>query len=156
LWGAVFRWCWAADRLFRAGIRDAHLRYHLVACPLAGALAALAYVVDDAWLTVLLFNLGLFCLMGYPGIGAASLQIATPAPVRGKASAVYLMVLNLVGALLGPLIVAAITDYGFADERALGRSMSIFALGAMAIATVLFASALGAMRDALRSEAGSP
>lgn len=140
---------WMVDRLFKRGMRDAHLRYFLIMAPLAGVICALAYQVADPWLMLMLFNLGLFCLMGYPGIGAAALQIATPSDMRGKASAVYLIALNLLGALSGPLIVAAITDYGYGDERAIGSAMSIFCMLAMMLCTLFVAIGMRGMPAAV-------
>lgn len=130
---------WFVDRMFRGGRRDMHLRYFIFMCPLAGVLSALAYLAPNVWMMLALFNMGLFCLMGYPGIGAAALQIATPADMRGKASAVYLIMLNLLGALSGPLIIPAITDYLFQNEDMIGYSMSIFCLLLMFLAVPLFA-----------------
>lgn len=140
---------WFVDRLFKRGMRDAHLRYFIVLAPLSGLAAAAAYMVSSPWHTIALFNLGLFLMMGYPGIGAAALQITTPASMRGKASAIYLIALNLVGATLGPLVIAAITDKLFHDEAMLGHSMSLFSLGAMSIAMILFALGRSSMPHAL-------
>jgi hypothetical protein len=55
------------------------------------------------------------------------------------------MALNLIGASLGPLVVAAITEHVFRDETALGNSMSVFCLGVMGIATLMFALGRSAM-----------
>lgn len=140
---------WFVDRLFRSDIRDVHLRYFIVLAPLAGIAGAGAYMVSSPWHTIALFNVSLFLLMGYPGIGAAALQITTPAGMRGKASAIYLITLNLVGATLGPLVIAAITDKVFQDESMLGHSMSLFSLGAMGIATLLFVLGRSGMPRAL-------
>lgn len=140
---------WFVDWLFRNGMQDAHLRYFILMCPAAAVLTAASYLVSDPWLMIALFNTGLFFVMGYPGIGAAALQITTPALMRGKASAIYLITLNLTGALTGPLIVATITDKIFRDETMIGYSMAIFAIAAMAIATGLFSLGRSAMPRAL-------
>jgi MFS family permease len=115
-------------------------------CPFAGLLACAAYLVSDAWLMLLLFNAALFCVVAYPGISAAALQIATPPELRGKLSSVYLIGLNLLGSLSGPMIVAAITQYGFGDDARVGWSMSIFAAGMMALATLFCLLGKGPMR----------
>ena len=140
---------WAVDRLFKRGMHDAHLRWFSVLCPIAGVLGCAAYLVNDAWLTLVLFNGALFCVVSYPGIAAAALQIATPTELRGKLSSVYLIGLNLLGSLTGPMIVAAITQYGFGDDARVGWSMSIFAASIMALATLFCLLGRGPMRTTI-------
>lgn len=143
---------WAVDRLFRQGVDDAHLRWFAIMCPLAGLFAGAAYLVPDAWMMLILFGLALFCVAPYPGIAAAALQIATPGDLRGKISATYLIGLNLVGAASGPMIVAGITQYGFADEAKLGPAMSMTSVLLMGIATLSCWLALPPMRQAVAAQ----
>jgi MFS family permease len=133
---------WIVDRMYRVGVRDAHLKYFMVLCPVAGLLTAGAYAAGQAWSMILLFNLGYFCVVAYPGVGAAALQIATPPELRGRASSVYLIILNLFGASLGPYLVAAITQYVFGRQSMIGVSMSISAVIFMFAATVCLAFGL--------------
>lgn len=140
---------WAVDWMFKRGVHDAHLRWFAVLCPLAGLLGCAAYLVSNVWLMLLLFNAALFCVVAYPGIAAAALQIATPPEMRGKISSVYLIGLNLLGALSGPMIVAAITQYGFADDARVGWSMSIFAACMMSLATLFCLLGRAPMRAAI-------
>jgi MFS family permease len=137
---------WLIDRWFGSGRRDAHMRYFAIMCALAAPLGAAAFLAADPWVSLALWNAAYFCMMAYVGIGAASLQIATPPDLRGKASAVYLIVVNVVGTIGGPLVVALITDYVFGDEQALGLSMAIFALLSGGAGVALFARGLGPMR----------
>jgi MFS family permease len=142
---------WAVDRLFRAGMKDAHMRWFAVMCPLAGCFAAAAYLVNDVWLMLALFNCALFCIVPYPGIAAAALQIATPPDLRGKLSSAYLIGLNLIGSLSGPMLVAAFTQYFFADEAKVGWSMSLTAALLMGLGTICCIAGLGPMRRAIHA-----
>jgi MFS family permease len=69
----------------------------------------------------------LACAVG----GAASttayvaLQAITPAPFRGRKLALYNMLLQVTGLGAGPLIVAAITDYVFADRAMLNFAIIV-------------------------------
>lgn len=137
---------WLIDRWFGAGRRDAHMRYFAIMCAIAAPLGAAAFVASDPWVSLALWNAAFFFMMAYVGVGAASLQIATPPDLRGKASAVYLIVINVVGTIGGPLAVALITDRVFGNEQALGWSMAIFALLSGGAGVVLFASGLRPMR----------
>lgn len=142
---------WAVDRLFRSGMEDAHMRWFAVMCPLAAGFAAAAYLAPGPWLMLALFNCSLFCIAPYPGIAAAALQIATPPELRGKISSAYLIGLNLLGAMTGPMLIAAFTQYAFADEARLGWSMSLSALLLMGLGTLCCIAGLGPMRRAIRA-----
>ncbi len=50
------------------------------------------------------------------GAAAAAIQEAVPNQMRGKAAAIFLFVINLVGLGLGPQILPLLTDYVFRDE----------------------------------------
>ena len=81
---------------------------------------------------------------GFPfGGGYAALQEITPNRMRAQVSAVLMLFVNLIGAGLGPTLVALATDRVFADPAALPLSialvsavMSPLALGFIAIALV--------------------
>jgi len=129
---------WAVDRLFRKGRQDAHMIYFMVMALLACPAAVAAYLVASPYLMLALFTFAYFCIMAYPAIGPAALQIATPPEVRGKISAIYMIVVNLIGTVGGPLTVAMFTDHLFRDEAKLGYSMSLFAGSTMLAAVASF------------------
>jgi MFS family permease len=134
------------DRMFNRGYRDAHFRYFILAAIVSGLLAILAFQVSDARLAVILYVISFFCIIGFPGIGAACLQMATPPNLRGQASAFYLISIMVIGTVLGPLMVAMLTDHVFRSEAYLGYSMISFAAVIAALAAIVFASGLAAMR----------
>lgn len=129
---------WAVDRLFMRGRKDAHLFYFMIMALLALPCAVLAYRVPSAIAMVALYNLAYFFIMAYASIGPASLQMATPVELRGKASSIYMVVLTLIGVILAPVAVASLTDFLFADEARLGDSMALFALITCGVAASLF------------------
>lgn len=137
---------WLVDRWFGAGRRDAHMRYFAIMTFLAGPIGASAYLVESPWLALFLINAAFFAVMAYTGIGAASLQIATPAALRGKASAIYLVTINVIGTIGGPLSVAMLTDHVLRDEALLAQSMAIFATCSAGMAALLFVLCMRPMR----------
>ena len=118
---------WAVDRIFSKGRYDAHLIYFGAMCLLACPFGVVAYMLDDAVGTIICYNIAYFLVMAFASIGPAALQIATPGRLRGKATAVYMIVLSVLGTILGPIIIAAFTDRLFQDEAMLGQSMALFA-----------------------------
>ncbi|MGI4880032.1 MAG: MFS transporter, partial [Janthinobacterium lividum] len=80
-----------ADRWFARGYRDAHLRYYAFAAPVIaifGLTAGLAHGI----VPYLLLISPVLILANFAGVSAAAVQIVTPSPIRGKMSALYLMV----------------------------------------------------------------
>jgi MFS family permease len=59
------------------------------------------------------------------GGGLAALQDLTPNRMRALVSAGYMLLVNLVGGVLGPMVVALITDYGFGDSQRLPEAIAI-------------------------------
>jgi MFS family permease len=59
------------------------------------------------------------------GGGLATLQDLTPNRMRALLSAGYMLLINLVGATLGPTAVALITDYAFGDPQRLPEAISL-------------------------------
>lgn len=140
---------WAVDRLFSRGHRDAHLRYFALMSMLALPCGVGAYLVPSGMGTVILFNLAYFLLMAFASIGPAALQIATPVTLRGKASAVYMVVISIIGTILGPIVVATFTDMLFKNEASLGHSMALFAGLTTGGAALLLTLGRGPMRRAI-------
>jgi MFS family permease len=66
----------------------------------------------------------------------AILQGLAPNRLRGKLTAIHLLLVSLVGMGLGPLVVALITDRVFHDDSALPYSLSLTIAPGLAIALV--------------------
>lgn len=135
-----------ADRFARGGLQDANLR--------AGALGGLGLIptavaaplmpsFESAAVVYALF----FFFASFPfGAAAAALQIMAPPDLRARISAIYLLVLNLLGIGIGPLMIAAISDYLLGGKQDLGIAMAITA-GIMApLGTVILVATFGRYR----------
>jgi MFS family permease len=62
------------------------------------------------------------------GPSLAAVQEITPNRLRGRMTALYYAVTNMVGISLGGLTVGLITDYVFQDEMAVGKSIALAAV----------------------------
>ncbi|MEQ1802993.1 MAG: MFS transporter [Gammaproteobacteria bacterium] len=130
---------WWSDRGQRLGRPDGPMRVGVisalgsllfgVAAPLAGSLE-----IALALYAPLLF----FSTFAY-GAAPAAVQMMTPAPLRAVASAIYLFFLNFVGMGLGPLVTAAVTDYVFGNDLAVGRSLALVVGVSAALSALLLA-----------------
>ncbi|MCU0759035.1 MAG: MFS transporter [Steroidobacteraceae bacterium] len=140
---------WLTDRWRAAGRLDAAMRVGLTASVALIPFAAACTLLDDLALsTAFLLPIGFFTAFAF-GAGATGVVVLTPPPMRAQASAIYLLFVNLIGIGLAPFLTAAITQYGFADDLAVGKSCAIVAGGATLIASVLFVWGLPRFRAAL-------
>lgn len=133
---------WLADRIYAKGYRGAPLILKCFAVTSLVALAPLFVILP--WMQV---KLGLLILMNLAGavstvLSPTIIQLATPNRMRSQVSAIYLLVVNLVGIGFGPTVVALITDYGFQDNLAVGKSIAITAVAACGAGALLLFKAL--------------
>jgi MFS family permease len=112
-----------ADRWFRKGRHDAHFRIFAICLLVMTALVTLAMQLSYMPAVIVLIFLQ-YMLGAFTGTAAAALQIATLPDLRGRVSAAYLLVFNLIGLGLGPVAVAFFTDYVFKDEMRVGASLA--------------------------------
>ncbi|MFZ8887601.1 MAG: spinster family MFS transporter [Steroidobacteraceae bacterium] len=113
------------DRLDSRGPGDGALKVGLLSACLSLPLATACTLMPNATLTLGLYA-GLVFATTLPfGAAAAAIQVITPTGMRATASAIYLFLLNLVGLGAGPTLVAMTTDFLFADDLAVGRSVAL-------------------------------
>ncbi len=80
-------------------------------------------------------------------------QAAVPNKMRGRATAVYLLVINLVGLGLGPMLLPLVSDYVFRDEMQIHFALLTVTLVAEVGAAILLALGLPRFRRALEYRA---
>lgn len=130
---------WWSDRGQRLGRPDGPMRVGVISAAgslLFGVAAPLAGSLDLA--LALYAPLIFFSTFAY-GAAPAAVQMMTPAPMRAVASAIYLFFLNFVGMGLGPLMTAAVTDYVFRSDLAVGRSLALVVGVSAALSALLLA-----------------
>ena len=89
-------------------------------------------------LALALMGVTVFFQAAYMGVAAAAVQMVTPNQMRGQATAVYLFATNMLGLALGSSLVAALTDFVFADEGALMHSLSLISAVLLPMAAWIF------------------
>lgn len=104
-----------AERFSRRGREDSAFRVYILS--LIVAVPALFYVLmPNAWMAFGVGALGWFSI-GMSGASQnAALQIITPGELRGKVTALYLLVYSIVGVAFSPVLYALIEDFILRDE----------------------------------------
>lgn len=117
---------WLADRLYRAGYKDGHMRTVFIgAAVFLVPFSTLAPLMPSpAWAIAAMIPTVIGGGM-VTAAGAASLMMIAPNQMRGQTSGIYFFVINLLGLTLGPSAVAVLTDFVFADESALRYSLAV-------------------------------
>ncbi|CAN5330940.1 MFS transporter [soil metagenome] len=127
----------AADRLVAKGRQDAHLLLSIGGTLAAIGAAAVAGLVTSPSAALAGVAVTSFCISMSIALAPVVLQSVTPNGLRGQMTALYLLLINLLGMGCGPTLVALCTDYGFGDELAVRNSITIVTTCAAAISAAL-------------------
>lgn len=114
-----------ADRLFRAGILDAHLKVPIATTAIGAVCLIIGLLLGDGRSSFALAGVGVVVMVAWAGPGGASLQLIAPPSLRGRLTAIWLLTNSLIGSAAGPLIVAAITEHVYRDPQRIGWAMVI-------------------------------
>lgn len=137
-----------AGKLSRGGMTLANFRVAVAGMILTAPLLLAAVTMPTAALSLAVFSVALVSFSLPGGVVLAALQDATPAALRGRASATYYLVVSVIGLSVGPISVALLTDKVFGDPAAVG--WSIAAVGLIAAPVSAFLMHLGS-RSYLKS-----
>ena len=125
---------WLIDTFKKRGYQDGYFKVALIICLVS--LPIIYYAMNDQSLEKTLWWLHLFVFVASMPlvISATVLQIVTPNQLRAQVSAVYMLFLNLITALVVTTGIGFITDFWFKDEMALGQSIMMANLLSMSFA----------------------
>tara|TARA_R110000772_G_scaffold73378_1_gene160465 strand:- start:191 stop:1543 length:1353 start_codon:yes stop_codon:yes gene_type:complete len=112
------------DLLYTRGVRDAHLRYYVYGMGIIAFAAPVILIMPFGALGFLLAMAPVKILGNFIGVSAAALQIATPAELRGRMSAVFIASISIAGLTIGPSFPAFLTDFVFQDQLAVKKSLA--------------------------------
>jgi hypothetical protein len=137
---------WLVDSWYAKGCTDAHLRYFMIACLIAAGFAFVSfYLATTLWGTLAAYAVVHF-LQPFTGPSFAHLQLVTPMYYRGRISAMFALVFNLMGMCIGPPSVALLTDQFFGDPLQIKSSLAIMYVGIALAAALMFALGLAPAR----------
>jgi MFS family permease len=137
------------DRWARRGVADAKLRVVLLAALGWLVFGPMVPFVSTGGLALALWVPAIFFEAMPWGVAAAAIQEIVPNQTRGQTSALFLLVLNVLGLGLGPQIIPLMTDYVFRDEAKLYLSLFTVTTTARVAAVGLLVWTLPRYRRAL-------
>jgi MFS family permease len=116
---------WYADSLYRRGHKDAHMRATFLGALFFVPLQTAAPLMPDPYLVLAVLALATVSGSSVSATGIAALMMVVPNQMRGQATAMFYLVLSILGLTLGPSAVALVTDHIFHDEAALRYSIGL-------------------------------
>jgi len=142
-----------AEWLTRIGYTDAYFRAAMFSLSATAVPVIAAMLTPDPRLALALLAIATF-LSSFPVSPIiASLQVISPNQLRGQIVSFYLFVANILGVGLGPVMVAALTDYMFRNELAVGRSIALLTAVITPIVVVVLAWGLAPYRRSVAAAA---
>ncbi len=124
------------DRALARGRGDGPMRVALAGLGFLG-LAIPAFALSPSLPLALLADIPLAFGLGFPyGIASGALALITPIHLRGQVIALYLLISNLIGLTLGPLLIALCTDHLFREDSAVRYSLALLPLITVPIAAL--------------------
>jgi MFS family permease len=135
-----------SEKLSERGYIDANMRVVMLVGFFLIVPASIGPLMPEKWMALCFAAVTVILLNAHMGITAAAVQQVTPNQMRGTVTAMLLFMTNIVGLGLGAVIIAAITDFVFADDMALRYSLAIVAIVVCPLAGVLYMSSLKPFR----------
>lgn len=143
----------AVDWLTRRGVRDATVKVIFWCIVAQIPIMPVAFLVADHTLAFALMVPTMMLTTAASSVQATALQLMTPARMRGRIIAIYLLVVTMVGMGLGPLIIGILSDNVFTVQTGLAPSMAVVALAGLALATVTMLATRGAAHTVIVEQA---
>ena len=129
--------------------RDATLRLAMAISLLLAPLCVLAALVPNPWVALALYVPVFFFMTSFVSLGPTTIQLVTPAPMRGRVTAFALLGTNILAISLGPASVASVTDFVFRDDAMIHASLAISGGGLAVLSAIFLWLGLGPYRRAL-------
>ena len=138
------------DALFRRGVRDAQLRWYAGCLVVAAPLGIVAMTSTTPWVFLVCIGLFLTLISSYAACAATALNLVTPNELRGTGIAFWAATSGLIGAALGPMVIAIFAQQFFTGPSAIGHGMATLMAICCPIAAAVLALGFRATRAAVQ------
>lgn len=129
-----------SDRLVRAGFTDGPALASLASMALQLPLFTTAMLTTHTPSALALLAVASFAISMIGGLQIATVQVMAPPPLHGRATALYLLVANIVGLGIGPTLIAATSD-ALGGPMEIGRALAL--VGGLALAGAMILVVIG-------------
>lgn len=136
------------DWLWRKGYRDAHLRWYFYVVLLLIPLGLVMVLGGSPWIFLGLKFVYHVLAASYSSAGGAAIAIVAPNELRGRVTAVYMLVQNFIGNSLGAMLVAGYTDFLFKDDTKVGWSIALVFATTLPLSALFLRLGMKPMRQA--------
>jgi MFS family permease len=150
----IFGGGWLASVLLRRGQRDATLSTAMWTMAAAIPFLIAAPLLPTPALSMIAYAPAILLSSVFISLGTSTIQLVTPNEMRGQVSALGLMLTTVVGSILGPSLVAACTDYLFADGKMVGVSLALVCGIVAPVSVLALAWSLKPLRTAAEQAEG--
>jgi MFS family permease len=113
-----------ANRLYRAGQRDAPYRVALISLVPLALIGGTAGLWPSPYEAFTALAIAAFCSAMATSAGVSAAVFGTPAPYRGRVLALYTMTNSLIGTTLGPVGVGYLSDHVFVARDGIRYAMA--------------------------------
>lgn len=144
---------WCVQPMVQKGIIDAPARMLLIIACLLVVPATLGPLSPNPTMAIILACPAMFFLNGFYGPGVTALQMITPNRMKAQVTALSLFFANFFGLMLGPTIVATLTDFVFGSDEDLRYSLAVLPVVLCPIAALLAYQALKPYREMVKGSA---
>ncbi|MDO7843631.1 MFS transporter [Sphingomonas immobilis] len=144
------------DAIHTRGLPNGGLIFGTVATVIGMPCGILALLGGSLWIYWPLMTVTYTLFIPFSGYAAAAVQLATPVEMRGRMSAVFLLLASATGQLIGPTAVGFFTQYVFRDEAMIGASMAAVCAVVLAVVLASTMPVLFGRRRATRAPAAAP
>jgi MFS family permease len=135
-----------SDRLTRNGAADASIRVIFWAVIAQIPLMPLAFLVKSPTLAFALLVPVMILTTTAAALQGTALQLMTPALMRGRMIAIYLLCITLVGMGVGPLLIGMLSDHVFPAKGGLAPAMALVSGPALILSAIILGATRGAAR----------
>lgn len=142
---------WLCDRLTARNMLDAPVRISTFAFLGAGIFGCLAPLMPNPAIALAVFAPGIALQSMMFPLAGTSIQLMLPSHLRGQFSAMYLVVINIIGLGIGPMLIGFLTDSIFADPNDVRYALSIVNGAVAPVGALLLWYALGPYRETRRT-----
>lgn len=140
---------WLADRLYRQGHRDGHLRVIRINAIILTPLFVFMALTPSLNLSLAAMVISMLVGTIHGGAAGSALQLIAPSHLRARLAALYLLVATLLGLGVGPTAIALITDRVFGDDNALRYSIAIVSAIALPLSAIILSFGLKAFAQSV-------